>query len=152
MMHTLYFEDLKIGDQFVCPGVTLTESDIIGFGLAFDPQPFHINQIAATNSIYGGLIASGFQVIALSFRLFTQLGLFHGSSMGSPGLDEVRWTMPVRPGDTINTEVMVETVTPSRSKSDRGVARLLFKASNQRQEMVASFYLTLMLKSRASIA
>lgn len=147
-MDSRYLEDLRMGDTFICPGVTVTESEIISFGLSFDPQPFHVNALAASNSIYGGLIASGFHVISLSFRLFMQLGVFHDSSMGSPGIDEVRWSMPVRPGDTLHSEVIVESVTPSRSKPDRGVARLKFMVMNQRQEEVASYYLSLMLKSR----
>ncbi|MFZ9646573.1 MAG: MaoC/PaaZ C-terminal domain-containing protein, partial [Fluviibacter sp.] len=114
--------------------------------------PFHVNTLAASDSIYGGLIASGFHVIALSFRLFMQLGIFQTSSMGSPGIDEVRWTMPVRPGDTLHTEVIVESVTPSRSKPDRGVAKLKFKSINQRREEVASFYLNLLIKSRSTLA
>lgn len=151
-MNSRYLEDLKMGDVFICPGVTITESEIIGFALTYDPQPFHVNTLAASDSIYGGLIASGFHVIALSFRLFMQLGIFQSSSMGSPGIDEVRWTMPVRPGDTLHTEVLIESVTPSRSKSDRGVAKLKFKAINQRKEEVASFYLNLLIKSRSTLS
>jgi acyl dehydratase len=151
-MDSRYLEDLKMGDVFVCPGVTITESEIISFGMAFDPQPFHVNALSASNSIYGGLIASGFHVISLSFRLFMQLGIFHESSMGSPGIDEVRWTMPVRPGDTLHSEVIVESVAMSRSKPDRGVAKLKFLVVNQRSEEVASYYLNLMLKSRAVLA
>ena len=71
--------------------------------------------------------------------------------MGSPGIDEVRWTMPVHPGDTLHTEVIVESVTPSRSKPDRGVAKLKFKSINQRKEEVATFYLNLLIKSRSTL-
>lgn len=150
-MNSRYLEDLKMGDVFICPGVTITESEIISFALTYDPQPFHVNTLAASDSIYGGLIASGFHVIALSFRLFMQLGIFQSSSMGSPGIDEVRWSMPVRPGDTLHTEVIVESVNASRSKPDRGVAKLKFKSINQRKEEVASFYLNLLIKSRSTL-
>lgn len=147
-MSTRYLDDLTPGQQFRTPGVTLTESEIIHFALAYDPQPFHLDAGAAADSLYGGLIASGFQVISLCFRLFIQQGHFLDSSMGSPGMDELRWFAPVRPGDTLHTEVEVIAVTPSRSKPDRGIARLQYKAINQRGEVVSSYFVNHLLKTR----
>lgn len=147
-MSTRYLDDLAPGQQFRTPGVTLTEGEIIHFALAYDPQPFHLDTGAAADSLYGGLIASGFQVISLCFRLFIQQGHFLDSSMGSPGMDELRWFAPVRPGDTLHTEVEVIAVTPSRSKPDRGIARLLYKAINQRGEVVSSYFVNHLLKTR----
>jgi len=98
-MSEMYIEDFKPGDHFISQGVTVTESMIIDFALAYDPQPFHLDSRAAA-APFGGLIASGLQTLALGFRLFVQLGLFSVCGMGSSGLDELRWLRPVRPGDT----------------------------------------------------
>lgn len=149
---SLTLEDLKPGDKFACPGITLTEAEIIGFALKYDPQPFHLDTGAAEASIYGGLIASGFQVVSLCFRMFIQMGLFRTTSMGSPGIDELRWLAPVRPGDTLHTEVEVGEVKPSRSKPDRGIARLHYRAVNQRGEVVTSFVVNHLLRTRAAAA
>jgi acyl dehydratase len=100
-MDTRYMDDLKVGDRFTSGGITLTDGEIIDFALRYDPQPFHLDVNAAAESPYGGLIASGFQTIALCFRMFIQSGIFRDSSIGSPGLDEVRWLAPVRPGDIL---------------------------------------------------
>ncbi len=146
MTPQLFLDDLQVGQRFVCPGVTLTESDIIAFALHYDPQPFHIDAVAAAESLYGGLIASGFQVIALCFRMFIQQGAFRESSLGSPGMDDLRWHAPVRPGDTLHSEVEVLEVSPSRSKPDRGIARLQYAAINQRGEVVAGFIVRHLLR------
>ena len=112
-MDTRYLDDLKPGDRFVSGGLTLTEAEIIDFAFRYDPQPFHLDANAAADSPYGGLIASGFQSIAVCFRLFIQNGIFAQSSIGSPGLDELRWLAPVRPGDTLELTLRFD---PERSK------------------------------------
>jgi acyl dehydratase len=147
-MTTKFLDDLHPGEKFVSGGITLTESGIIGFALTYDPQPFHLDAAAAAESIYGGLIASGFQVVALAFRLFIQSGMLAGSSMGSPGIDELRWFAPARPGDTLHAEVEVLAVTPSKSKADRGIARLRYTMLNQRREAVAGFIVNHLLLRR----
>ena len=145
-MNTHYLDDLTIGQTFKTSGVTLTEADIIGFALKYDPQPFHVDVVEAAQSPYGGLIASGFQTLAFCFRLFIQHGVFLKSSIGSPGIDELRWLAPVRPGDTLTTEVVVLEVRPSTSKPDRGIARLKYQASNQHGNVVLSFIVNHLLK------
>ncbi len=147
-MSTKFLDDLEPGDKFVTGGITLTESEIIAFALTYDPQPFHLNAVVAAESIYGGLIASGFQVVSLTFRLFIQQGLLVESSMGSPGIDELRWFAPVRPGDTLQAEIEVLTVTPSKSKADRGIARLKYSTFNQRRELVSSYVVNHLLRRR----
>jgi acyl dehydratase len=92
-----YFEDFALGERFTTSGVTLTESMIVEFALTYDPQPFHIDVGAARGSIYGGLICSGFQSLALGFRMLWDTGLFRGTGLGSPGIDELHWVKPVRP-------------------------------------------------------
>ena len=115
-MTDLYFEDFKPGDRFVSDGVTVTEAMIVDFALTYDPQPFHIDAEAARASNFGGLIASGFQTLALGFRMLIQTGVFRKCGMGSPGLDELRWPRPVRPGDTLHSELEIIELRPSQSK------------------------------------
>lgn len=145
-MDTRYLDDLTPGQRFTSPGLTLTEADIIDFAWRYDPQPFHLDANAAANSPYGGLIASGFQSLAICFRLFIQSGILAESSMGSPGIDELRWLAPVRPGDTLHSEIEVLEVRPSSSKPDRGIARLKYQAVNQRGEVVLGFIVNHLLR------
>jgi acyl dehydratase len=132
----MYLEDFKVGDEFRSPGITLTEAQIIDFALTFDPQPIHVDVTAAAAGPFGGLIASGFHTAALSFRLFWQTGVLHDSSLGSPGLDELRWLKPVRPGDTLRVVVTVMDVRRSTSKPDRGTVKMAYTTLNQRGEPV----------------
>jgi acyl dehydratase len=149
-MDTRYFDDLQVGQRFVSAGITLSESEIIDFAWRYDPQRFHLDVNAAADSPYGGLIASGFQSMVLCFRLFIQGGVLAESSLGSPGIDELRWLAPVRPGDTLHTVVEVLEVRPSSSKPDRGIARLKYQGVNQRDEAVLSFIINHLLKRRQS--
>ena len=148
-MMTLYFEDFKIGQRFETPWVTMTESQIIEFALQYDPQPFHMNIEAAKKSIFGGLIASGIHTFALSSKLVLMLGMVADSNLGSPGLDEIRWLLPVRPGDTIHVIVEVIDVIPSSSKSDRGIVRLRKTTLNQRDEAVLTMITNLFIARRS---
>jgi acyl dehydratase len=147
-VRSAFLDDLQAGDRFATAAVTVTDAEIIDFALRYDPQPFHLDANAAAESVYGGLIASGFQTVALCFRLFVQTGMLAESSMGSPGIDELRWLTPVRPGDTLHGEVEVVEARPSRSKPDRGIARLRYNAVNQHGETVAAFIVNHLLKRR----
>jgi acyl dehydratase len=133
------FDDFEVGERFASAGITVTESMILDFALAYDPQPFHIDAEAAKESVYGGLIASGFQTLALGFRSFYGEGLLRTASLGSPGMDELRWLKPVRPGDTLHSEVEVVEKKPSSSKPDRGIVRMRYRVVNQKGEDVMSF-------------
>jgi acyl dehydratase len=133
-----YFEDFSVGESFRTQGVTLTEADIIDYAMRYDPQPFHTDRVAAEESIYGGIIASGWHVGGLAFRMFIQAGVIAGS-MGSPGMDEVRWLAPVRPGDTIHLTAEVTEIRPSSSRGDRGYVTMAYKVFNQRDENVMSW-------------
>lgn len=133
-----YFDDLSIGDTFQTGGITLTDGGIIDFALVHDPQPFHVDKVAAEKSIFGGLIASGFQTIALTFRLFRDTGVLTGTNLGGHGMDEVRWLAPVFSGDTITARVTVEKLTLSRSKPDRGTVRFRYRSFNQKDAEVLS--------------
>ena len=134
-----YFEEFSVGEEGVSPGVTMTEDGIIEFALRYDPQRFHLSREAAEASPYGGLISSGFHTVALGFRMFFQLGWITETGLGSPGIDELRWTAPVRPGDTIRTKVKVLEKRESKSRSDRGIMRFAFSVLNQRNEEVCTF-------------
>jgi acyl dehydratase len=147
-MTARYFDDFKPGDKFTTSRVTVTESMILDFARLYDPQPFHIDAAAAAQTIYGGLIASGFQTLALGFRLVWDTGIIAASSMGSPGFDELRWLKPVKPGDVIHVEGEVVEQTPSRSKPDRGIVRIAYRYINQNAEPVLTFTAMHLLRRR----
>jgi acyl dehydratase len=134
-MKPRYFEDFAAGDRVVTPGITFTEANIIDFGLRYDPQPIHIDKIAAGQGFYRGLIASGWQVAALAFRVVWQSGFLYGGSLGSPGVDELRWVKPVRPGDTIFVEAEVTGARVS-AKGGRGYVHVTYAVKNQKGETV----------------
>lgn len=148
MTEKRFLDDFQAGETFVSPGITVTEGQIIDFAVKYDPQPFHVDVNAASESVYGGLIASGFQTAALCFRLFIQNGMLFESSMGSPGIDDLKFLAPVRPGDTLHTENEVIEVKPSRSKPDRGILRLRYVAVNQHGDAVLSLIINHLLKRR----
>jgi acyl dehydratase len=143
-----FLDDLEVGERFPTRSVTISEDEILDFARRFDPQPFHVDPAAAARSIYGGLIASGFHTEALIFKLFIELGVLAEASMGSPGVDELTWRAPVRPGDSLRVEVEVVEVRPSATKPDRGIARLRYHGYNQRQEEVISFIVNHLLKRK----
>lgn len=145
-----FFEDFKVGDTFTTGGVTLTEAAIIDFAVTYDPQPFHLDVTAAKAGPFGGLIASGFQTLALGFRQVLDLGLLKGGSMGSPGLDELRWTRPVRPGDTLRVKGEVMETKASSSKPDRGTVRIRYAFVTQTDETVLTMSCIHILKRRAA--
>jgi acyl dehydratase len=132
----LYFEDFPPGDVRESPGRTVTRDEIVAFAREFDPQPFHIDETAAKATIYEGLIASGWHTIAIYMRLMWDSYLKDTASLGSPGVDEVRWLKPVRPGDTLRARFTVLEAVPSRSKPDRGIVRSLSEVFNQHGEVV----------------
>ena len=144
----LYLDDFKPGDKFTTGSVTITEKQIVEFAKQYDPQPFHIDPAAAKESIFGGLIASGFQTMALGFRLVCDSGVLKAASLGSPGMDELRWLRPVRPGDTLSVEIEVKEVRPSQSKPDRGIARMAYRYRNQRGEDVLTVTSMQLMKRR----
>jgi len=148
-MHTRWFDEFHVGDRFETRGVTLTEAQIVNFALTYDPQHMHVDAAAAEAGPFGGLIASGFQTLALSFRLFYDLGLLAKSNIVGPGMDEVRWTAPVKHGDTIRTVVEVAEARESRSKPDRGTVRFQFTVLNQRDETVMTYQAITIIRKQA---
>ncbi len=133
---TLHFEDMTSGRVFDLGSSTVTEAEIIDFATRYDPQPFHVDPAAAADSIYGGLIASGWHTCAMFMRLMCDGLLSQSSSMGSPGMDEIRWPNPVRPGDTLTGSAEVAEARRSASKPDRGIVRLVSRMHNQHGDPV----------------
>ena len=133
-----YFEDFQPGQEIDLGQRTVSEQEIIAFATAFDPQPFHVDREAAAGSIYGGVIASGWHTCAMMMRMVVDGMRFAASSMGSPGLDGVRWLLPVRAGDTLALRHVTKAVKASRSKPDRGVVWTSWIATNQRGETVCT--------------
>jgi acyl dehydratase len=132
----LYFEDFPPGDVRESSGRTITREEMLTFARAYDPQPFHLHDKAARASIFGGLIGSGWLTLAVFMRLMWDAFLKDTASMGSPGVDEIRWVKPVRPGDTLRVRFTVTEAVPSRSKPDRGVVKSLAEVMNQRGDVV----------------
>jgi len=143
-----FFEDFEVGETIRTGGVTMTEGDIIDYALKYDPQPIHTDREAAKGSIYGGIIASGWQVGALAFRMFVQAGVFAGGSMGSPGVETMRWHKPVRPGDTVRLEATIAEMRPSSTRDDRGYMLFDYKVLNQANEVVMSWLGTQIVRRR----
>ncbi len=136
-MPHIYWEDFEPGQVIELEGsTTLTKDEIIEFACEWDPQPFHIDEEAADKSIYGGVIASGWHTGAVTMRLLVDGILGEAASLGSPGLDEMRWLKPVRPGDTLRARAVVRETRPSRSKPDRGTVKVTWETYNQDGEKV----------------
>jgi len=133
-----YFDDFAVGQVLQAGSRTVSEAEIIAFATQFDPQPFHVDHDAAAASIFGGVIASGWHTCSMMMRLVVDAFLSQSASMGSPGVEEIRWLKPVRADDTISLKLTVLELRPSRSKQDRGVVLLLWEASNQHGEPVAT--------------
>jgi acyl dehydratase len=133
-----YFEDFEPGRVIEVGSRTLNEEEILAFAKQFDPQPFHVDPDAAAKSIYGGIIASGWHTCALMMRMMVDGFLSEAASMGSPGVDEIRWLRPVRAGDTLTVTSTVQDARPSASKPDRGVVNTMWEAKNQHGETVAT--------------
>lgn len=138
----MFFDDLAVGFTFETPAHLFTQDDIIAYAQVYDPQPFHIDPEAAARSIYGGIIASGLQTCAMAFALTLRANVLNESSMGSPGMDRIRWLKPVRPGDEIRVFATVVAATPSTSRPDRGRVQIDYSVRNQMEEIVLTYTIT----------
>lgn len=147
-----YYEDFKVGERFTSGGLTMTEAGIVEFARQWDPQPFHIDAEFAKKWTYGGLIASGLHTMSVTLRLWLDLGIFRACSLGSPGIGEVQFARPVRPGDTLRVVTDIVELRLSASKPDRGIARVRQVTINQRGEAVLEQETTVFLKRRPVLA
>ena len=133
-----YWEDFAEGEVLEMGSHTFTEDDIIAFARQFDPQPFHVDPDAAKRSFFGGLIASGWHTCSVAMRLMVDKYVGKSASLGSPGVDNVRWLKPVRAGDTISYRRITLAVRPSASKPQVGVIQSRWEGYNQHGEKVMS--------------
>ncbi len=133
-----YFEDFYEGQEIDLGRREVSEDEIIAFARQFDPQPFHVDREAAAKSIYGSVIASGWHTCSMMMRMVVDGLMANASSMGSPGLDSVRWKQPVRAGDTLAVRYITTRVKASASRPDRGVAWSKWIATNQHGEEVCT--------------
>ena len=126
-----YWEDFAVGDVTELGEVDVTEEEIVAFAERYDPQPFHVDPVAAREGPFGGLIASGWHTGALFMGLFVRGVLLDSASMGSPGIEHVRWTAPVRPGDRLSARVTVTDSQPSATNPKRGTIFTTSEVFNQ---------------------
>lgn len=131
-----FFEDYPVGEVVEIGEHLVTEDEIVEFATKYDPQPFHVDAQAAKASSFGGLIASGWMTASIVMRLLVDRYISKVASMGSPGIDELRWTQPVRPGDRIRVRITTVDARRSKSKPDRGILQFRQEALNQRDEVV----------------
>ena len=134
-MNERYLDDLKVGERFQSGQYIVTEEEIINFAREFDPQPFHLDSAAARQTMFQGLIASGWHTAAITMRLFVQTLNFAEGAIGL-GVDELRWPNAVRPGDALQVETEIVDLRVSRSKPSHGIVRLRNVTVNQRGEIV----------------
>jgi acyl dehydratase len=133
-----YFEDYPTGAVFTAGAMPVTAAGIVDFAGKYDPQAMHTDPEAAAHGYFGGLIASGWHTGAMMMRLFADNFLSPASSIASPGLDELRWLKPVRPGDMLSLRVTILEARRSRSRPDQGVVRSFVEVLNQHGDAVMS--------------
>lgn len=133
-----YFEDYVPGFEGTYGTITVDAKEMVEFAKKFDPQDMHVHPEKATSGAFGGLIASGWHTCGMMMRLYAEHYLSPVSSIASPGLDELRWLRPVRPGDALRIRVRILEANRSRSKPDRGMVRTRVEVLNQRDEVVMS--------------
>ena len=143
-----YWGDYEVGQRFDLGSTRFTADDIVGFARQYDPQSFHVDADAARQSMFGGLIASGWHVTAKLMRLFVDNYIDQRTALGSPGVDDVRWLKPVRPGDTLTAWVECAGKVPSKSRPEMGIIHEQWHATNQKGELVMTLKGTNMVRRR----
>lgn len=144
-----YFEDYQTGEVFEFGEHRVTEDEIMRFARDYDPQPFHLDHAAAAASHFGGVVGSGWMTCGIVMRLYVDHFIPPCSAMGGGGVDKLRWTLPVRPGDHLHARATVLATRVSSTKPDRGFVTLLQEGVNQRGEIVVSYEGVGIFKTRA---
>ena len=144
-----YFEDYRTGESLEFGDYLITADEIVEFASRYDPQTFHLDAEAAAQGPFGGLIASGFMTLGVMMRMLAEHFISPLASMGSPGLDEVRWLVPVRPGDRLRVRATVIDTRRSQSKPDRGVIHVLYEVLSQNDQTVMTVKAWGMYRARA---
>ena len=143
-----YFEDFAAGQEYPFGPHTVTRAEIVAFAAEFDPQPFHLDEAAAADSMLGGLAASGWHTAALFMRMVADGWLNDSASMGSPGIDSLKWRRPVRPGDTLSGRTLVLATRASKTRPDRGFLSVRHEVVNGRSEPVMVIEHSIMIARR----
>lgn len=146
------FEDYPVGSVALYGPIHVDEAEVIDFGQRFDPQDFHTDPVKAAKSQFGGVIASGWHTGSMMMRVLVDRYLSRTAGMGSPGMDELRWTAPVRPGDRLWVKVAVVEARRSESKPDRGLVRILIEVLNDKGVIVMSVKAMTLVRSRSGVA
>jgi acyl dehydratase len=144
-----YFEDYAVGAVYRYGPVTVARDELVAFAAAYDPQPMHVDEAAAAAGPWGGLIASGWHTVAILMRLYVDNFLSPVSALVSPGVDDLRWRLPVRPGDALTAQVTVLEARRSRSQPMQGMLRVQLEGFNQDGVLATSFIGTTFMKCRA---
>ena len=131
-----YFEDFQVGQVIEMGPRQVSREEIIRFAEKFDPQPFHVDEAAAKATMFGGLIASGWHTMSMTMRMMVDGFISDSRSLGSAGIDELRWLKPVRPDDVLHLRMEVTEVLPSKTKPDRGTVKSFYRLTNQKGELV----------------
>ena len=147
-----YFEDYVPGSVHEFGSISVDEDEVLEFGRRFVPLSYHIDKEAAKNSIYGGVIASGWHTAALMMRVYTENYLSRVANLGSPGGDELRWDKPVFPGDELSVRATVLETRRSGSRPDRGIVRTFIEVLNQKREVVMSMKMVNFVRTRGTAA
>lgn len=145
-----YWEDFAVGTTREFGRATLTRDEIVAFARQFDPQPFHVDEAAAQRSPFGGLIASGWHTASIAMRMWCDAYLLEAASLGSPGIESLKWTRPVRPGDTLRVRATVLEARPLASKPGVGLVKSHWDVLNQADEVVMQMVGLSMMRRRAA--
>jgi acyl dehydratase len=145
-----YLEDFQPGDRFETDTLTLTEEAIYAFAREFDPQPFHLDSVAAKKSLFKGLVPSGWHIGAISMSLVVRSGPNIVNGLVGLGVERIRWPVPARPGDTLRVEIKVQEITPSQSKPGWGVVKFLWRTLNQNGNVVQEAHPSCWVQARPS--
>jgi acyl dehydratase len=144
----LHWEDFVVGSVACYGPRTVTREEILAFAAEFDPQPMHADEEAARSTMLGGLVASGWHTCALSMRMMADGFVLKSAAMGSPGVEEVRWLKPVRPGDTLTLRATVVEMRPSRSRPGMGFVKISYEMLDQSNDCVMTLVSTGMIARR----
>lgn len=141
----LHFEEVAVGQSWSTPNILVSEDDMVRFALEWDPHPFHIDREAAKASVFGDLCASGLQTLLLSYRAFTRLRLFEGTTLAGLGLDQLKFIAPFYAGDTLKVGIHVEDAIATR-KPDRGLLKIRLVTYNQTGALLSECVLPMLVK------
>ena len=149
LLHGMFHDELDLTVSYVSGGQTITSESIIEFASIWDPQPFHVDIPAAEQSLFGGLVASGLQSLLVTYRLYYQLGLLHGTVLAGLGMQDVKFLAPLRAGDTVHVIVTAESSSQT-SRPDRGVVTWAIILQNQNNVELLSLKLSALVARQIS--